>query len=182
METDSSVSVVYDASFKIDPMLPYRQLTSFAALVDKPNHVAIIENFREHMLQEMIELDIDRLMNTMVAQPELHFYGLGAPSDIGYDAVRDHYLKSFPSRALGGVTMDVHRLLVDDDALYLDGSGLFSLDFTKEHFGVTIETDRPAIITKHVAVLCPYTDGKIRYEAQYYGGAVTAADLVYLDD
>jgi hypothetical protein len=181
VEVSPHLKMTISGAFEIDPELPQRQLRDFEARALSSRQAAMISNFREHTYQEMIGLDIDRLMATMVAEPALRYYGIGLEPDVGYDAVRKHYEKSFPSRAEGGVSLNIERLVVDDVTLFVEGLAILSSDFVTEGMGATLELAQPSVIAKRVAVVCPYLDGRMQYEAQYFDGIISRSDLVPLD-
>jgi hypothetical protein len=181
MEVSRHLKMTIDGAFEIDPELPQHQLRDFESRASSSAQAAMISNFREHTYQEMVGLDIERLMATMVPEPALRYYGIGLEPDVGYDAVRTHYEKSFPSRASGGVSLNIERLVVDDATLFVEGLAILSPEFAAEGMGTTLEIARPSVIAKRVAVVCPYLDGKMQYEAQYFDGAISPSDLVFLD-
>jgi hypothetical protein len=177
MFTRQDLRARFDSTYRIDPELPQRQLAEFAGRTGDAARRGLIENFRQHMYQEMIGLDIDELMGTMVAEPQLHFYGIGpAASDLGYREVRHHYEKSFDARR-AGISFDIEYLAVDDDGLAMHGEAVFGADFARQSFGVTIDVPAGAILVKRMAVLVPCTDGKIAYEAQYIDGTPSDRDV-----
>jgi hypothetical protein len=178
---EGSLEVVFDSDFEIDPELPQRQIDHFKDRLADARHRDMLENFRSHMYQEMIGLDLDALMNTMVPDPELRYYGIDMAPDIGYAAVRSHYERSLASRSAHGVTINLNRLMVDDEAIYFDGLAIFSLDYVREVYSIEYQTEALAVVAAHVAVLLPYRHDRIVYEAQYFDGDLGPSDLVILD-
>ena len=180
MFTRTDLRARFDTAYRIDPELPQRQLTDFRTRVAGDRRKALLENFREHMYQEMIGLDLERLMATMVPDPQLHFYGLGtAEHDLGCEEVSRHYEKSFAARRTG-ISFDIEYLTVDDDGICFDGVAVFGRDFARESFGVDIAVPPDAVIVKRMGVLVPCTNGKIAYEAQYIDGPVGSGDIRHL--
>src|SRR5438034_3729539 len=87
---------------RLDPALPLAQLTQFAETLESSRHRAMVETFRSHVYNEMVTLDVDALMATLVPDPIFRFHGLPGVGDlVGYDEVRAYYEKSRASRAAG---------------------------------------------------------------------------------
>ena len=53
-----------------------RPLDAEIARTTQPRHLAILNNFREHLLAELAG-DVDAIMKTQCADPQYHFFGSG---------------------------------------------------------------------------------------------------------
>jgi hypothetical protein len=98
-----------------------RPLDAEIARTTRPRHLAILNNFREHLLAELAG-NVEAIMKTQCAEPQYHFYGSGA-GDFGPKggaAVREFYSNIF---ALGynKLRYVADRFVVDDRTLFHEG-------------------------------------------------------------
>lgn len=86
-----------------------------------PRHLAILRNFREHLLAE-IAADVDAIMKTQCAEPRYHFYGAGRgdTGPKGQKQVRAFYQHIFDS-GYNKLRYVADRFVVDDRALFHEG-------------------------------------------------------------
>lgn len=98
-----------------------RPIDAEIARTTKPRHVAILRNFREHLVAELAG-DVDAILKTQCAEPRYHFYGSGTGDfgPKGGDAVRAFYENIF---ALGyhKLCYVADRFVVGDRALFHEG-------------------------------------------------------------
>jgi hypothetical protein len=144
----------------------------------------MVDLLAEHARLEWMEVDIDRLMATLVPDPHIRFYGWGSRIEVnGYDAVRQNYENNYTfGKNCAGMEFD--RIVVDDEAVVTEGSmvllGRFAAATIPELQGV-IEPSRSSLVRKQVLVIYPFRDGKIAGETFYYDGGYTVDDVQYLD-
>jgi len=104
-----------------DPQNTLKPLDEYIAQTTNPRHIAILQNFREHLLAE-IAGDVDAIMATQDAEPQYHFYGmgLGDTGPKGQEAVRGFYRTIF-DLGYNKLRYDVDRFIVADHALFHEG-------------------------------------------------------------
>jgi hypothetical protein len=160
----------------LDPALPQRQLEEFGRSLRSERHRAMVDTFGTHMYHEMVSLDIDALMATLVPHPVFRFYGLGGLTGLdGFDEVRGYYEKSREARTTG-LTVSVNRIVVDDDDVVMDAYVRCSGTFASAAWDV--EIDPSAVLQKRLIVVVPFEDGLMAGEEQYFDGPFTAADTI----
>jgi len=103
-----------------DPRRGWEALDARLNRTESPRQRKMLETVIEHVQAEMA-MSLDRLMGTLVAEPEYHFWVGG--KDVGpkgYDAVRDYYAAFVAS---GGAVMQTpkDRIVVDDDHIAYEG-------------------------------------------------------------
>jgi hypothetical protein len=166
---------------RLDPALPQRQLRRAVDRIGDPRQRAMVDTFREHVYHEMISLDIDSLMATMAAEPALLFFGLPGMADcVGYAAVRNYYERSRDSRT-SGLTVVFDRLVIDDETLVVEATTWCSGQFASAAYGVSLDLSRPVLLHKDLVIVIPFDNGLMSCERQYWNGAFTGDDAVYLD-
>jgi hypothetical protein len=160
----------------LDPARPQLQLEEFGRSLQSERHRAMVDTFRTHMHHEMVSLDIDALMTTLVPHPVFRFYGLGGLTGLdGFDEVRGYYERSRDARTTG-LTVSVNRMVVDDDDVVMDAYCRCSGTFATAAWGVDI--DPTAVLQKRLIVVVPFEDGLMAGEEQYFDGPFTAADTI----
>jgi hypothetical protein len=103
-----------------DPRRGWEALQARLDRTESTRQRTMLETVIEHVRAE-IDMSLDRLMATLVAEPEYHFWVGG--KDVGpkgYDAVRDYYATFVAS---GGAVMQSpkDRIVVDDDNIVYEG-------------------------------------------------------------
>lgn len=91
------------------------------AATTNPRHRLLLQNFREHLIAE-ISGDVDAIMKTQVANPQYHFYGMGA-GDVGPKggaAVRGFY-ENIMAQGYNKLRYVIDRFIVDDRGLFHEG-------------------------------------------------------------
>jgi hypothetical protein len=104
-----------------DPARTLEPLDARIAATERPRHVAILRNFREHLLAELAG-DVEAIMKTQCPEPQYHFYG-GGQGDVGPkggDAVRAFYQQIFDA-GYNKLRYDIDRFIVDDRTLFHEG-------------------------------------------------------------
>ena len=104
-----------------DPRRGWLELEARLAHTESPRQRKMLETVIEHVKAE-VAMDLDRLMATLVAAPQYHFWVAG--KDVGpkgFDAVRDYYATFVAS---GGAVMQTpkDRIVVDDDTIAYEGT------------------------------------------------------------
>lgn len=161
----------------LDPALPQRQLRRAMAAIEDPDRRAMVDTFREHVYHEMISLDLEALMETMLPEPALLFFGLPGMQDcVGYDAVLGYYERSREFRT-GGLTVSFDRLVVDADALVVEATTWCSGKFAAAAYGVDLDLSRPLLLHKELAIVVPFEDGLMACERQFWNGAFSDRDV-----
>jgi hypothetical protein len=91
------------------------------AQTTNPRHLAILRNYREHLVAE-IAADVDAIMKTQCAEPMYHFYGAGVgdTGPKGYQQVRAFYEHIF-EQGYNKLCYVSDRFVVDDRALFHEG-------------------------------------------------------------
>jgi hypothetical protein len=123
-------------------------------------------------------------MATMTAEPEHQFFGSpGLKPVIGYDAVKEYYLRSFTTGSNRAAT-DHLRTVVSDDAVVMEGVVMYD--------GKGIGTRRPdlaaqldgrrCIFIKHLCVVLPFEGDRIAAEVHYFDGPFSLDDIYILGD
>lgn len=107
---------------KIYPLKMLEQLKGKLAATSNPRHRALLENVIEHVSAELDGRDVERIMKTLVPNPQFHWYGFGY-GDVGPKgdaAVRAHYGKML-GEGYNIHQHDFKRIVVDDNTVFLDG-------------------------------------------------------------
>jgi hypothetical protein len=103
-----------------DPRRGWGALEARLERTESPRQRKMLETVIEHVRAEA-DMSLDRLMDTLVAEPEYHFWVGG--KDVGpkgYKAVRDYYATFVAS---GGAVFQTpkDRIVVDDDTVAYEG-------------------------------------------------------------
>lgn len=149
-----------------------------------PRRRQMIEVHLAHMVAELLTLDIDALMATMVPEPEFDHYGLGGAGNTrhGYEPVRTQYLRNF-EKGPGQAGMQLERYTVGDNAIVNEGLVLMSEDFAFEMFpslAAHAAPDRTVMVRKRACIVFPFVDGLIAGETSYFDGPFTLDDVIEL--
>ena len=104
-----------------NPQYTLKPLDEFIAQTSNPKHLAILANYREHLLAE-IAGDVDAIMATQAPEPQYHFYGAGAgdTGPKGQQEVRAFYQHIF-DQGYNKLRYDTDRFIVQDHALFHEG-------------------------------------------------------------
>lgn len=161
-------------------------IAALAADTENPRHRRALEVMCEHWHYEVVELDLDKLMATLVPDPVYHFYGLAQmPRELrGAQAVRELYLQQFQAGP-NAVSMELDHLIVTDSAVAFEGRSVMRLDsplaaaFLGPLAGVDLE--RPGVFRLPNAAFLPFADGLIAGEVNYLGGPLSADQITYID-
>lgn len=91
------------------------------AATSNPRHLALLRNFREHLLAE-IAADVEAIMKTQCPEPQYHFYGSGRgdTGPKGQAQVRAFYQNIFDS-GYNKLRHVIDRFIIDDRSLFLEG-------------------------------------------------------------
>lgn len=105
-----------------DPQHTVRPLDEFIAKTTDPKHLAILENYKAHLLAE-IAGDVDAIMATQAPEPQYHFYGagLGDTGPKGQQEVRAFYQNIF-DQGYNKLRYDTDRFVVQEHALFHEGN------------------------------------------------------------
>lgn len=106
---------------KIDPQRSVAWLNQRIASEANPRHRAMLENYKEHLISE-VSGDLERIMKTLVPEPEYHFYNPTSNGDgpKGNGAVRQFYISLFETQS-NVLERHFDRVLVTDDYIVSDG-------------------------------------------------------------
>jgi len=104
-----------------DPRRVWSALEERLERTDNPRQRQMLETVIEHVRAE-VDRSLDRLMATLIANPQYHFWVGG--KDVGpkgYEAVRDYYATFVAS---GGAVMQTpkDRIVVDDATIAYEGT------------------------------------------------------------
>jgi hypothetical protein len=104
-----------------NPQYTLKPLDAFIAQTSDPKHLAILANFKEHLLAE-IAGDVAAIMATQSAEPQYHFYGAGVgdTGPKGQQEVRAFYQNIF-DQGYNKLRYDTDRFVVQDHALFHEG-------------------------------------------------------------
>jgi len=104
-----------------NPQYTVKPLDEFIAQTSDPKHLAILANFKEHLLAE-IAGDIDAIMATQAPEPQYHFYGAGVgdTGPKGQQEVRAFYQNIF-DQGYNKLRYDTDRFIVQEHALFHEG-------------------------------------------------------------
>jgi hypothetical protein len=147
---------------------------------DHPTHRRNLSVWAEHMRAELIDRDIDRLMATMVDEPEFLFYGTeGLDPIIGGEAVRANYLGMFE---LGddSTGFELDDVVVNDDFVVAFGFCLVSrplVELAHPKTAAQMDPSRECVLRKRLCLVLPFRDGLIAGETHYFDGPFTADDV-----
>jgi hypothetical protein len=105
-----------------DPLYTIKPLDEFTGQTSNPKHLAILANYREHLLAE-IAGDIDAIMATQAPEPQYHFYGsgVGDAGPKGQQEVRAFYQNIF-DQGYNKLRYDADRFVIQDHALFHEGN------------------------------------------------------------
>ena len=107
---------------KIRPIAMIEQLTEKLDSTSNPRHQKLLQNVIAHVSAEIDGRDVNRILDTMVPEPQFHWYGMGY-GDVGpkgREAVTAHYSKMLGER------YHLHQhifdtIMVDDNNVFLAG-------------------------------------------------------------
>jgi hypothetical protein len=105
-----------------NPQYTLKPLDEFIAQTSNPKHLAILANYREHLLAE-IAGDVEAIMATQAPEPQYHFYGAGVgdTGPKGQKEVRAFYQNIF-DQGYNKLRYDADRFVVQDHALFHEGN------------------------------------------------------------
>jgi hypothetical protein len=180
MLTNPELRIQLNSTFEVSAQDTQRQLEDFEQRVNSVTHRQRIAAVREHFYHEMISFDLDQLMATFIDDPGPS----GTIYDLryGWQAIREQYADLMPARMKRGSTFDILHLLVDDDMVFLEMTGIYTLDYISEVWNEDLPRDRPAVATKRWAVRFLFQGDRLYDEIAYFDGAFSANDLAFLDD
>lgn len=107
---------------KIHPERMLERLEERIAETTNPRHQAMLQTIRAHTGAELEGIDVGRIMETMVAEPQFHWYGFGY-GDVGpkgRQEVEAHY-RRFVGDGCNLHEQDFRRIVVDDHNVVLEG-------------------------------------------------------------
>jgi len=154
--------------------------------VDDPERVAVLDVLLTHLEAELVTLDLEATVSTLVADPVYRFYGVGGamPDINGLDAVRDLYRRQFAGGARQTAGMTPDHVFVSADGVMLEGE----LRMRGEHVIATfpelvrdVDVSRPFCLVKRCVSILPVRDGKMTGERFYFDGPYRPEDVRYLD-
>ncbi len=104
-----------------DPRFTLKPLDEFIAQTSDPKHLAILDNYKQHLLAE-IAGDVDAIMASQAPEPQYHFYGAGVgdTGPKGQQEVRAFYQNIF-DQGYNKLRYDTDRFIVQDHALFHEG-------------------------------------------------------------
>jgi hypothetical protein len=136
-----------------DQTLGWKALEERLAATDNPRHRKLIQTVIDHAKAESVG-DLEGLMDTLVAEPQYHFWGpRGDSGPKGQDGVRGYYEAYINS---GGAILSSpkERIIVDDLSVCHEGviSTLLSWDLAKAR-GYAIPTESGHYIVRMRTVI-----------------------------
>lgn len=158
----------------IDPSYAVRAFDARLMATTDPRHRVVLGAAREHVRLEAEPVwDLDRLMATLVPQPEYHIWVGGADvGPKGAAAVRAYYAKMIHS-GMNAFEMKVDRLVVDDRCVVMEG---FSTQLypgrAAARLGISLDDLTNQCLVKHrtLVVMPVDPDGLLVGEDVYLSG------------
>ena len=163
-----------------NPQYTLAPLDKFISETSDARHLAILQNYREHLLAE-IAGDVDAIMATQAPEPKYHFYGSGV-GDVGpkgQQEVRAFYQNIF-DQGYNKLRYDTDRFVVQNHALFHEGN--MHIVFPGEALGeMGIEVDDPSayyVFSYRQAAVFHYdAEGVCTGEDTYSDGPLNAERL-----
>jgi hypothetical protein len=169
----------------------WKALEERLAATDNPRHRQLIQTVINHAKAEAVG-DLDGLMDTLVADPQYHFWGpRGDSGPKGQDGVRAYY-EAYINSGAAILQSPKERIIVDDWSICHEGviSTLLSWDLAKARGYAIPEDGGHYIVHMHVVILWTFDDNGRAFGEDSYGiinphdfEAVAGEDLpaVYVD-
>lgn len=152
-------------------------------LLDRQVQIDMLDLLIVHTRAEWIDFDIDAAMATFTPSPQIWRFGAGPrPGLIGYDAVRDNYLRQSKCGANGG-GMEFDRLVIDGEAIVAEGTIVQTGEVAATawpEINAVLDRDRTSLVRKRAVLIVPFEEGLIAGEYIYLEGPYTADDVVYV--
>jgi hypothetical protein len=147
-----------------------------------PRHRLLLTNLRDHLLAEATA-DFDKLLGTLAADPEYHFWidgnGFGGGPK-GLPAVTSHYKNLYVERR-HVLEYDIERIVVDDATIVTEGwfrqvyPGRVLLDRGAD----VDDPDGAYLVSVRLVLFWPYDgDGRLVGEDSYANGAMFSAECI----
>ncbi len=166
---------------KIEPRKMLDQIDAKIAATSNPRHQSMLKNFREHVAAELDGRDLNRIMRTLVPEPQYHWWGMGL-GDVGPKgkaAVEAHY-RQMLDEGFNLHQHELNRIVVDDTNIFLDGPiHIVFPGKALKNMGFPVEDiDAFYLFSYHAWALFQYDDsGKFTCEDSYMDGAMTMERL-----
>ncbi|GAA2585950.1 hypothetical protein GCM10010399_14960 [Dactylosporangium fulvum] len=157
----------------IDPMKSLLGIERKRKEITNPKHLHMLDVLEEHVRAEL-EGDLERIMRTLVPEPEYHFWG-STPQEhfVGNAATRDFYTRIFESGS-NQLERTYDRFIIDDYGIFGDGlikvvvRGALLERLAKNHPGQNIDVHGAYVTVRHSAVIIPFSsDGLMKGEDIY---------------
>lgn len=167
----------------IDPTRTWEMLQSRLAVTTNPRHRVVLSAVLEHMQAEE-KPDLDRLMGTLTANPDYHFWNDGRDvGPKGTDGVRAYY-SWFIGTQTNVLEYALDRLVVDDHCVVTEG-------FLKQIYpgayaasaGIDVDDESADyLVVNRQLILWPVdADGLIGGEDSYHSGPVSITKIAFED-
>ncbi len=153
-----------------------RPLDDRIAQTTNPRHLALLRNYREHLLAE-IAADTDAIMKTQCKDPQYHFYGAGRgdTGPKGHAQVRGFYDQIFEA-GYNKLRYVIDRFIIDDSALFFEGQmDIVFPGLALKAMGVAVDDERALYVYSYrqAAIFHYDAQGACTGEDTYSDGALT---------
>ncbi len=153
-----------------DQSLGWKALEERLAVTDNPRHRKLIQTVIDHAKAESVG-DLEGLMDTLIAEPQYHFWGpRGDSGPKGQEGVRGYY-QAYVNSGAAILQSPKERIIVDDVSICHEGviSTLLSWDLAKAR-GYAIPEDRGHyIVHMRVVILWSFDEDGRAFGEDSYG-------------
>jgi hypothetical protein len=157
----------------IDPMRSLLGIERKRKDITNPKHVHMLDVLEEHIRAEL-DGDLERIMRTLVPEPEYHFWGSSPQQHfVGNAATRAFYINIFESGS-NQLERTYDRFIIDDYGAFGDGlikvmvRGSLLERLSKNYPNEDIDPSGAYLIVRHSAVILPFSsDGLMKGEDIY---------------
>ncbi len=147
----------------------WKALEERLAATDNPRHRKLIQTVIDHAKAEAVG-DLDGLMDTLVAEPQYHFWGpRGDSGPKGQGNVRGYY-EAYVNSGAAILQSPKERIIVDDWSICHEGviSTLLSWDLAKAHgYAIPVEHGHYVVHMRTVILWTFDDDGRAFGEDSY---------------
>jgi hypothetical protein len=166
----------------IDQTKGWRAIDARLAKTTDSRHRLLLENLRDHLEAETTG-DFERLLGTLAAHPDYHFWidgnGFGGGPK-GIAAVTAHYQRLYEERR-HVLEYDIDRIVVDDDTIVTEGwfRQIYPGWVLRNRGAEVDDPDAAYLVTVRIVLFWPYdADGKLVGEDSYANGDMFAPERI----
>ena len=165
----------------VDPNHILEALRAKMAATTNPTHVAMLATYLAHMEAEF-DSDIDRAMQTLVAEPVFHFWcgyrDPKGPLALRRPAIRSNYERVFSS-GFPAIEIVPERFIVSDDGLVMEGEQLSIVPGQQlVERGIDAMPGKEYYVVCRFALLVEFCDGLMVGEDHYWPPPHTILEIV----